>query len=396
MLATSICIGLNNKENYEVTDINGNRETLGNVNIVYQQDKGYYKTTEVIISKDKTKVDNYAKGATIGLPLNNFYKQNRDLINYSKGEYSTYKDDISIGYANVESHYNMNNEQQLIVSLKDKNLETNKIKSYEIPLGDKFNQGSNLDYRGIPLKYNGELYIIVGLNKDGNFPFGEEANVYASKECLVNIYKLNLKNEKSELVASRIIGKKDDLASIGNEFFTYKNEFYFTKESYEKISEKEYKKKYELISYDLKTKKFNSTNIPTESSSENDDITKTYIEGDKVSFLSYNNKSSELSMKISSMDLKSKKFIAKNENYILKLSKEKFDHNIQQIRDIDNKLYIIIEAYENSEKVKTREPLNKAYIYVIDKTTKKNLYTGIVKDESTSYIHTSIVTNDEL
>jgi hypothetical protein len=101
-------------------------------------------------------------------------------------------------------------------------------------------------------------------------------------------------------------------------------------------------------------------------------------------------------MKISSMDLKSKKFIAKNENYILKLPKEKFDHNIQQIRDIDNKLYITIEAYEDSEKVKPRKALNKAYIYVIDKTTKKNLYTGIVKDESTSYIHTSIVTNNEL
>ena len=131
-------------------------------------------------------------------------------------------------------------------------------------------------YKG-NIKYNGELYVIVGFNKDGNYPSGEDVDIYASKECLVNIYKLNLESEKSELVASRIIGKKDDLASIGNEFFTYENEFYFTKESYEKVSEKEYKKKYELISYDLKTKKFNSTNIPTKSLSENDYITKTYI-----------------------------------------------------------------------------------------------------------------------
>jgi len=121
-----------------------------------------------------------------------------------------------------------------------------------------------------------------------------------------------------------------------------------------------------------------------------------YIEGDKVSFLSYNNKSSELSMKISTIDLKNKKFIAENENYILKLRNEKFDHNIQQIRDIDNKLYITVDAYEDWQKVKPRKPLNKEYIYVIDKTTNKTLYTGIVKDESTSYIHTSIVTNDEL
>ena len=49
MIATSICIGLNNKENYEATDINGNREALGSVNIVYQQDQGYYKNTEVIM-----------------------------------------------------------------------------------------------------------------------------------------------------------------------------------------------------------------------------------------------------------------------------------------------------------------------------------------------------------
>ncbi|MGL4913252.1 MAG: hypothetical protein ACRC3Y_12570 [Romboutsia sp.] len=416
MLASSVCIGMNNKETYELVDINGNRDALGNVNIVYQESSGFYKTSEVIMSKDKTKVDKYAKGASSSFPLTSYYKEHRDLYKNYHVINANYEDENTIGFAEVERYYDRSDKLDTSIRVREKDLKTNKIKDYKIPVDYKVDQENGSFGNDSALKYNGEIYVLTTIDGEQIHPLGDSSNVYGTKESLINIYKLNLEDETSELVVSRKIGNKDELTNIYNSF-KYENKFYMQKESYKKVGEDEYKKSYELISYDLKSKKFEFINIPE---TVNDYISSFYVDDDKVSLISYENKSTldtkvhesninetkdikdktnnsnDIEIKISKMDLKTNKFIGDNEKYTLKLPNDKFEYGIQEIRDIDDKLYIITNAYKDSDLFQNRGQLNKNEIYVIDKKTKKTVYSGSIKGESSSYIYSSIVTNDEL
>lgn len=395
MLLTTVSIGISNKENYEVIDINGNRSVLDNVNVVYQDHKGYYKTSEVKISKDNIEVKKHSKDAVRSLPLKKEYRENRDIFKSVNDSENMYKIENNIGEIQVSQDYKTSDHGELYANVINRDLKSKKDDYYEIPLNYKFKNNNDTRSVSQTITYNNELYLLVGIDKSPGY-LDEEETVSISKGCLANIYKLDLENKSSELVASRVVADKDDLASLSDISFKYENTLYFIKEIIDDSNKDNMKRKFELISYDFKNNKFNSEKMPLDMEANNN-ISNFYVEGDKVIFLTNDiaNKN-KLSMKLSTFDLKNKKWINQNEEYNINVNDNKDGISITSMRYIDNKLYLIVDSSEYAEQTGPMAPLNRQYLYVIDKNTKKNLYSGIIRNDSTSYVSPNILTNDEI
>ncbi|MPM64202.1 hypothetical protein SDC9_111088 [bioreactor metagenome] len=279
--------------------------------------------------------------------------------------------------------------------MTSRDLKSKKDNYYEIPLNYKFKNNNDNNSASQTIVYNNELYVLVGIDKSPGY-LDEEETISISKGCLANIYKLDLENKSSELVASRVVADKEDLASLSDISFKYENTLYFIKESIDDSDKDNMKRKFELMSYDFKNNKFNSEKMPFDMKANNN-ISNFYVEEDKVIFLTNDivNKN-KLSMKLSTFDLKNKKWINQNEEYNISVDDNKDGISITSMRYIDNKLYLIIDSSEYAEKTGPSAPLNRQYLYVIDKNTKKNLYSGIIRNDSTSYVSPNILTNDEI
>ncbi|CEH33841.1 hypothetical protein [Romboutsia lituseburensis] len=395
MLLTTVSIGISNKENYEVIDINGNRSVLDNVNVVYQDHKGYYKTSEVKISKDNIEVKKHSKDAVRSLPLKKEYRENRDIFKSVNNSENMYKIENNIGEIHVSKDYKTSDHGELYANVTNRDLKSKKDDYYEIPLNYKFKNNNDNNSVSQTIVYNNELYVLVGIDKSPGY-LDEEETVSISKGCLANIYKLDLENKSSELVASRVVADKDELSKLSYTSFKYENTLYFIKETIDNSNKDNMKKKFELMSYDFKNNKFNSEKMPFDMEANNN-ISNFYVEGDKVIFLTNDiaNKN-KLSMKLSTLDLKNKKWINQNEEYNISVNDNKDGISITSMRYIDNKLYLIIDSSEYAEQTGPSAPLNRQYLYVIDKNTKKNLYSGIIRNDSTSYVSPNILTNDEI
>lgn len=395
MLLTTVSIGINNKENYEVIDINGNRSVLDNVNVVYQEHKGYYKTSEVKISKDDIELKKHSKDAVRSLPLKKEYRENRDIFKSVNNSKNMYKIENSIGEIQVSKDYKNSDNGELYANVTNRDLKSKKDDYYDIPLNYKFKSNNDNTSVSQTIVYNNELYVLVGIDKNLGY-LDEEETVSISKGCLANIYKLDLDNKSSELVASRVVADKDELSTLSYISFEYENTLYFIKEIIDDSNKGNMKKKFELMSYDFKTNKFNSQKMPFDMK-VNNNISNFYVEGDKVIFLTNDTvNKNKLSMKLSTFDLKNKKWINQNEEYNITVDDNKDGISITSMRYIDNKLYLIVDSSEYAEKIQTGAPLNRQYLYVIDKNTKKNLYSGIIRNDSTSYVSPNILTNDEI
>ncbi|WP_270941189.1 hypothetical protein [Romboutsia lituseburensis] len=395
MLLTTVSIGISNKENYEVKDISGNRSALENVNVVYQEHNGYYKTSEVKISKDNIDVKKHSKDAVRSLPLKKEYRENRDIFKSVNDSKNMYKIENSIGEIHASKDYKTSDYGELYANVTSRDLKSKKDNYYEIPLNYKFKNNNDNNSASQTIVYNNELYVLVGIDKSPGY-LDEEETISISKGCLANIYKLDLENKSSELVASRVVADKEDLASLSDISFKYENTLYFIKESIDDSDKDNMKRKFELMSYDFKNNKFNSEKMPFDMKANNN-ISNFYVEEDKVIFLTNDivNKN-KLSMKLSTFDLKNKKWINQNEEYNISVDDNKDGISITSMRYIDNKLYLIIDSSEYAEKTGPSAPLNRQYLYVIDKNTKKNLYSGIIRNDSTSYVSPNILTNDEI
>lgn len=395
MLLTTVSIGISNKENYEVIDINGNRSVLDNVNVVYQDHKGYYKTSEVKISKDNIEVKKHSKDAVRSLPLKKEYRENRDIFKSVNNSENMYKIENNIGEIHVSKDYKTSDHGELYANVTNRDLKSKKDDYYEIPLNYKFKNNNDNNSVSQTIVYNNELYVLVGIDKSPGY-LDEEETVSISKGCLANIYKLDLENKSSELVASRVVADKDELSKLSYTSFKYENTLYFIKETIDNSNKDNMKKKFELMSYDFKNNKFNSEKMPFDMEANNN-ISNFYVEGDKVIFLTNDiaNKN-KLSMKLSTLDLKNKKWINQNEEYNISVNDNKDGISITSMRYIDNKLYLIIDSSEYAEQTGPSAPLNRQYLYVIDKNTKKNLYSGIIRNDSTTYVSPNILTNDEI
>ena len=262
---TCIYLGISNKSNQKIVDIKGNRQALKGMNIVYQEDKGMYKTKSVKISKDNLEIDNYAKEVPPLLPSTKQNIKDRDLLKYVDCQAPTYEDDKSKGYVQLNENYDDYSsvvQHQYMAYVTDKNLQTNKITHYDIPIKASIKDESGTDHSSVPIKYQGQLYLAVIIDIQPNYFSKEEDQISASKECLINVYKLNLENESSEQIFSQKMSDKEKLASRGSIAFSHKDKVYMTMNRYNELENKRYETKHDLVEYDLNTNKINITEIP--------------------------------------------------------------------------------------------------------------------------------------
>lgn len=404
MIATGIYTAIINKDDSKIVDISGNRNELEDINVVYQEREGFYKTKEVSISKDGLDVDEYAKELLGGFPMSNHTRKHRDVLVDARWEDSTYEDDKSIGVVNIEAHYDYevpsDEGLQLVAYIKDKNLKNNKIKSYEIPLDIYFNSNSNYSHQIIPIKSNNELYLVIGIDKNKENMDKENEEIYASKESIVSIYKLNLNDESSKHILTQNISNKDEVSAISNDVsFSYKNNSYMMIERYKKIEDNKFEKRVELLSYNIEDSKFKSIDLPI----YNDDTYGSYdyyLEDNKFIFIgeNYENKDS-VDIYKTIINLDTNEILSNNEKYSIKIEDTNYDYSVGQVRILNDKIYLMAVAYENKEDTRSTgyspTSINKNYVYVLDEKTKKTLYVGKVY-EGNGNINASIVKEEEI
>lgn len=391
MIAITIALGINNKEEDGLEYISGNKESLGNVNIVYQKKIGAYKTREVKLSKDETEVDEYAKARVLSLPFTDFYKEERDFYSsgYSRLNFN-YEYENTIGYLQTEHEYLDDNKLSINFIVNEKNLETNKVDKYKIPINEKFDD-LYTGTIGYPIKYNGELYALVVWQDESIGLLNEEIDsLSAGKESTISIYKIDLENKKSEVVDSQSFKAKDEYLKAGYPSFRYKNKYYIAKDTYEKISDEEIKTNRSFITYDLETQKFGIIDM-NESLSIEEEYSTEYIEGDIAKIITSSKSNNKMQISVSILDLKLDKFTKENEIYTLELPKENYNYHINKLSNIDGKLYILVNASESLDESGGRDQLDKNYIYVVDEKSKSILYSGLIKDKGNEFINIDMV-----
>lgn len=393
---TCIYLGISNKSNPKIVDIKGNRQALEGMNIVYQEPEGMYKTKLVKISKDNLEIDNYAKELPPSFPSTTENIKNRDLLKNVNYQQPTYEDDKSKGYEFLnENHddYSSVVQHQYMAYVKDKNLQTNKITSYDIPIKASIKDDNETNYTSVAIKYQGNLYLVVSIDIQPNYFSKEEEQIRASKECLINVYKLNLENESSEQVFSQKMSDKEKLASIGNISFSHKDKVYMTMNRYNELENKKYETKYDLVEYDLNTNKINITQIPT--SIKNQSSLGDYcIDGNKVSFISYDHdKKESTNIYKLTIDLDTKKILS-NDKYTVKNEQSSFKNFVKKVKVANNKIYLITKQYSDDDKINPSQ-VSAQYVHVIDEKTKETLYTGKVYEEIGHGVDLNIV-NEEI
>jgi hypothetical protein len=393
---TCIYLGISNKSNQKIVDIKGNRQALKGMNIVYQENKGMYKTKSVKISKDNLEIDNYAKEVPYNIPSTKQNIKDRDLLKYVDCQAPTYEDDKSKGYVQLNENYDDYSsvvQHQYMAYVTDKNLKTNKITSYDIPIKASIKGENGTDYSSVPIKYQGELYLIVSIDIQPNYFSKEEDQISASKECLINVYKLNLENESSEQIFSQKMSDKEKLSSRGNIAFSHKDKVYMTMNRYNEIENKKYKTKHDLIEYDLNTNKINITEMPT--SIKNQSYLDDYcIDGNKINFMNYDyDKKESTDIYKLTMDLDTKKILS-NDKYTLKNEKSSFRSNVEKVKVVNNKIYLITQGFSDDDKI-NQSQVSAQYVHVIDEKTKEILYTGKVYEETDHGVDINIV-NEEI
>ncbi|MGL5348686.1 MAG: hypothetical protein ACRDA3_15165 [Peptostreptococcaceae bacterium] len=390
MIMSAIVLGFNIKENNGLEDISGNKDALNNVNIIYQKKQGAYRTKEVKLSKDETKVNEFAKARDIQLPFTNNYKDQRDFYSesYSRAKYN-YEYEDTIGFLNTEVTYISTENIKVEFLAREKNLKTNKVNEYKMEISEKNSKQKYSSWKGMPIRYNGELYALVIWESES------VDSVYsAKKESSINIYKLDLQNEKAEIIDSKEFKTKDEYIQLGYPSFTHNNKYYIAKDTY-KIEYGQTKVTRSFITYDLKTSKFDSIDM-TKEIVAGQYYSVNNIEGNTVNICSFNERFKERILSISTLNLEDYEFTKENEIYNIDVPEEGYNYSLRDSKSIDGKIYAVINAFERSDLDEAREQFDKNYVYVIDEKSKEILYIGLIKEEYNKIVNIDIVLDEEI
>lgn len=190
-----ILIGtLFNNTNDNIVDIIGDKNSLENINILYQNKDGIFDTRETIISKDGLNIKQFSK------ELPDIYKyskeaiDNRDLFKHMYDTATIYHDENEIGCF-LENGYGTDDKGNMDIDfiIKNKNLKTNKIKIINKNVNIKLNNSKVSPYLlpSVITKYNGTVYMLLShIEEINNYVDVEDLRVIDNKVCLLlNSYK---------------------------------------------------------------------------------------------------------------------------------------------------------------------------------------------------------------
>ena len=374
---------------YTLKNIVGKQSSLGDVVVYSQSKRGIYSNDSVILSKDKYQFNkNVNQNPDLYKYSKNFNK-NRDIFpGYIHDTGSIYSDENSIGYIEYIDEQYGETDITLSTSIKDKNLDTGEITQFKIEIPNSLKSENNNNHKELVTKYKDEVYIVLLEEQESN-PDRKKTRK-DELEDFVEISKVDFNNKEAKSV-NKINLKVDDKSKyrlVYNNPFVIDNRVYFYLENQDTLENNYY-----LAYYDMENNKFDyidnkiNLELPLESYQQN-------VEGEKLNLLSDTENKSKVDLSLYTIDLTTGKVITNNEQYSIKKLNKNMD--INTFRVIDNKIYILSNAF-NEDNMNLR--INGEYtnnVIVLDKTSKSTLYIGEYKqgDEFTSDSY--ILKNDEL
>jgi len=396
-----ICIGLLvigislfylGKSNDEVEDLQGKRSELGDVNILLQNNKGMYETNEIKIDKDNISIDYMAKQGMNGFNLSNKNIEEREVLEASSSGTIDYQnvlleDEDRLASVYVASKFTSDDDNELFANIKLKYNDSDKIESYEIPLGDRYDESQGVLYSSVPISIDkNNIYIatlvsyysLEDAEKMENGDYNEEYNGDYFKNTVLNLYKVDLSNNSSKHILSKEYNGKDIHIKPSVCFANNKKAYFLVNEK----DDEGYKRS--LFEFDVFTKEINIIDLGI----KEDFIRNFSVDDNKLILLDIKKNNSKY-IRGTMVDLKNSKV-----KHLKDININAHCEEVLQVRRINGKIYII--TVENGDKTSEDTGYDSYYFTVVDENTNKLLYKGKIKQKTSYMTQVGIVKKDEL
>lgn len=379
------------KDKIDIEDVYGDRSALGDMNIVYQKRKGMYETDNIVISKDKEKIEKNVKQGITSFTISKENIDNRELLKISndKSDICEIDDEVTnVSLLNTYSPYS-GDEMTVYIDIKDK--KSSKIKNYEIKIDDTINVNGNSIYKALPMRDNDNIYLAIissvydDSEQDEIKVQESEQDVY--KQTYLSLFKLNLSSQQSKCILTKSYDP-NEMYTNGDVGFVKDNVAYFVTHIKDESS-KEINTC--LFAFNIITKEINIINLGV----GNQNITNYSIDGNQV-LLSCDVDTTSKRAKTLVVNLDSKKIISTNEIEVE--SKSDYNRYILEMKRDNDKTYLIMCDYKEDNYVDrgNGSPDVDYYIYVINEKNNEILYTGKIKEKIMYNIAFGIVKDKEL
>ena len=404
MICLSISMSINNKSEIKIEEIKGDKSALEDVSIICQDIESMYKTSKATITKDGISKNNFAQTTSTRFSDAQDLITNEDMLNYSQGIVGTYQYDNYVGVVSVGIHYTnetSNGEKlEIVATVMEENIEKGKLTEYTIPLGTYFkNSGDNgISTNTVPIRYEDNLYIVVGVDIE-NY---NNINTYENQieESRIYVYKLDLENESSENILTKSLSRGGESTIGYNTGFAKDDTAYFINTLYSKNDKDEVKRETQLLSFNLKTRKFETIELGKDGESNEEEeldglwnIFKYYLIDDKAYFIYDYIGGENFEIYEMEVDLNTKKIVNKEIVYSLEFedsikNSNSMSYNLENIRCIDNKLFISIETQKDTEASWDSRPITTSYLYIVDRNSKETVYAAKINEGKNKNIYT--------
>ena len=402
-LASLIGIGVGviiNEPSYDLVDIQGSKENLGNVVFLQSQKTDLYKSIQSIVSKDGFKVNKYKNNEKFRGEYNKIIISNPDLFKNSYPEGNTiYKSNENVGYVeSFSTTYNENGEFVQEFTIHNKDLKTGEINEWYFTLPEKIKEDKNIEHKFVVGIKNDKVYILNSI-VDG-IDYNHKGELTSIGDSSLNLYTFNLNNQEVKKNNTYKAFEKEGYKAILNltEGFNKNNKIYTLVEQ-ANLKDKS-KVDYYLVYYDINNNKFNTIKEPVIKDSSTSllggNITiSADVEGDILYLLQHNKGEEEnINIKLSKIDLKNDKIDYVDKDY--KTGNVDGNYDVVAFRILNNKIYMCINSWKDSNGKYSKDERMKNDIVVLDEKTGQILYKGEYINDSLDYPINHILTKDEL
>ncbi len=396
-----ICVGLLvigislfylGKNNDEVEDLYGKRSELGDVNILLQNNKGMYETNEIKIDKDNISIDYMAKQGMNGFNLSKKNIEAREVLEASSSGTIDYQnvlleDEDRLASVYVTSKFISDDDNGLFANIKLKYNDSDKIESYEIPLGDRYDESQGVLYSSVPISIDkNNIYIatlvsyysLEDAEKMENGDYNEEYNGDYFKNTVLNLYKVDLSNNSSKHILSKEYNGKDIHIKPSVCFANNKKAYFLVNEK----DDEGYKRS--LFEFDVFTKEINIIDLGI----KEDFIRNFSVDDNKLILLDIKKNNSKY-IRGTMVDLKNSKV-----KHLEDININAHCEEVLQVRRLNGKIYII--TVENGDKTSEDTGYDSYYFTVFDENTNNLLYKGKIKQKTSYMTQVGVVKEDEL
>lgn len=384
MILIIFSLSIITKDHIEIEDISGDRDALGDMNIVYQKRRGMYETDNIIISKDDERIKRYVKEGVVNFSITKENINDRELLQYANNKSSLCETEDEITNVTFYNSYSTYDEDQMTVYIDIKDKKSSSIKNYEITIDNNANSDIGSIYQVLPIRNNDNIYlaIISSTYENENKLLDDESNMY--KQTYLSLFKLNLSSQQYKCILTKSY-ESSEMYINGETGFVKDNVAYFvTSVRNDETNEMNTC----LFAFNIMTKDINIINLGI----GNQNINNYYLDDNEV-LLSCDIDQNTSMMKTIVVNLDDKKVARSNEIYVR--SNGKNDRYALEVRRDKGKIYLVMGDDEYLDYSGGITDMN-YYIYVIDEKSNEILYSGKIKEKIIYSVGFGIVKDEEL